>query len=306
MKDVLQITMRLTLSCVIAAFVMGAVFTVTDKAKKRNEHANVQKTMLQLLGYNKNNPPPDELRLQSIYRYIIEGGQEKHIGYILPLEQKDAEKAAYGFIELTLGGEFVNFYELDLSPGAAAESTERARALRDVLKPSQVFSYEDKSIVAVLGETRKAYLLPGEFPGFKTFIRVMVALNPSFEVIGLEIMEHEEDPGLGGEIEQEYFKNQFEGKSFQTLKGLEVVKEPLPGEYKRYLEAGGKRTSLFSEKEIQEIRERYLDDDIYSLTGATISSRAVTRGVKSIARKFAYRIDILDEVLRSRDIQGAF
>jgi len=306
MKDVLQITMRLTLSCLIAAFVMGAVFTVTDKAKKHNEHANVQKTMLQLLGYNKNNPPPDELRLQSIYRYILEDGQTKHIGYILPLEQNDAEDPAFGFVELTLDAEFVDFFKLDLSPEEVAESAERTRALRDVLKPSQIFSYEDKSIVAVLGETRKAYLLPGEFPGFKTFIRVMVALSPSFHVVGLEIMEHEEDPGLGGEIEQEYFKNQFEGKSFETLKTLEVIKEPLPGEYKRYLEAGEKRAGLFSEKEIQEIRERYLDDDIYSLTGATISSRAVTRGVKSIARKFAYRIDILDEVLRSRGIEAAF
>ena len=53
------------------------------------------------------------------------------------------------------------------------------------------------------------YLIPREFPGFKTFIEVMLALNPSLEIIGLEIMEHEEDPGLGGDNDQDYFKKQF-------------------------------------------------------------------------------------------------
>ena len=42
----------------------------------------------------------------------------------------------------------------------------------------------------------------------------MLALDPQFSLLGLEILEHEEDPGLGAEIEQDYFRNQFKGKSF--------------------------------------------------------------------------------------------
>ena len=49
MKQILRITIGLTISCLFAALVMGSVFTLTDKAKKHNEHQNVQDTMLELL-----------------------------------------------------------------------------------------------------------------------------------------------------------------------------------------------------------------------------------------------------------------
>ena len=51
MKQILRITIGLTISCLFAALVMGSVFTLTDKAKRHNEHQNVQDTMLELLGY---------------------------------------------------------------------------------------------------------------------------------------------------------------------------------------------------------------------------------------------------------------
>jgi electron transport complex protein RnfG len=149
-----------------------------------------------------------------------------------------------------------------------------------------------------LGDKRVAYLLPGEFTGFKTFIEVMLALDPQFEIIGLEIMEDEEDPGLGAEIAQNYFKNQFKNKSFERLKNLTVVKEPLPDDYSRYLEA----PDTLNPEELESIRNQYRDKDIYALTGATISSRAVTNGAKNMVKRFAYRIKILDEVIASQQI----
>jgi electron transport complex protein RnfG len=143
-----------------------------------------------------------------------------------------------------------------------------------------------------------AYLLPGEFTGFKTFIRVMLALDTQFDIIGLEIMEHEEDPGLGAEIKQNYFKNQFKNKSFERLKSLTVVKEPLPEPYRRYLDA----PDTINAGELESIRNQYRDKDIYALTGATISSRAVTNGAKNMVKRFAYRIKILDEVIAGQKI----
>ncbi|RMD52364.1 MAG: FMN-binding protein, partial [Nitrospirae bacterium] len=58
----------------------------------------------------------------------------------------------------------------------------------------------------------------------------------------IDVLHHTETPGLGDEIDYDYFKNQFKGK---TLKQLKVVKM----ETKEYIQA---------------------------ITGATISSRAVT------------------------------
>jgi electron transport complex protein RnfG len=42
------------------------------------------------------------------------------------------------------------------------------------------------------------------------------------------------------------------------------------------------------------------------LTGATISSAAVTNGVKGMVRKFAYRIQILDQAITTEKIPVLF
>lgn len=304
MKQILRITLGLTISCLIAALVMGAVFTVTEEAKKRNELLNVQKTMLSLLGYGKANPAPSDLKLYTIYRYIIEEGEEKYLGYMVPVENGSEE--GYELLIINLEGKFVARHEVNLSPENVIEAPDRKKALTAVLKPPKRFSFADSTIIAKLGEKRLAYLLPGAFPGFKTFITVMLALDPGFKILGLDITEHEEDPGLGGEIEKEYFKNQFKNKIFEKVKGLKVVKEPLPQEYRTYLETKKWKEGAFSQEEIAEIRSKYQDQDIYALTGATISSKAVTDGVRSMIKRFAYREKILDRVIASQKVPVAF
>jgi electron transport complex protein RnfG len=304
MKQIIYITIALTISCLVAAAVMGLTFTVTAKAKKDNEHKNMQDAMLGLLGYSKTAPAPSDLTFHSVYRYIIDDGEAKYLGYMVPVE-KGAEES-YELVVLDLKGKFVEKYEVSISPEVAMEEPERETALHAVLEPPKEFVYADSTIIAKRGDKRVAYLLPGEFPGFKTFVTVMLALDPKFGIMGLEIMEHEEDPGLGGEIEQEYFKNQFKDKSFEKVRELKVVKEPLPAEFKAYLETKKWKEGMFSEEEIQKIRSKYQDKDIYALTGATISSRSVTTGVKGMVKKFAYRVEILDGVLAGQAIHATF
>ena len=303
MKEIIRITVGLTVSCLIAAFVMGTVFAITDKAKKHNEHMKVQRTMLGLLGYTDSNGPPSDLNFHSIYRYVLEEGDKTTLGYLVPVIKEGKER--YKFLNVDLDGNFIKDFDLSIDPEKAVEASERDKALKNTLGGSFTFTYGDEIIIATLGNKRIAYLLPGDFPGFKTFVKVMVALDSSFDIIGLEIMEHEEDPGLGGEIEKDYFKNQFVGKTFKTLNGLKVVKEPMPEEYRTFLETK-KKTELFSKEQIDEIMGKYRDHDIYALTGATISSNAVTGGVRGICGKFAYRIKILDDVIRDQSINPAF
>lgn len=304
MKQILRITIGLTISCLIAAFVMGSVFTVTDKAKKRNKHQNVQDTMIGLLGYTKANPAPSDLKLYAIYRYIVEDGEEKYLGYMTPVERGMEE--SYQLLVITLVGKFAASYDVQISSEEAIEAPNREKALKAVLKPPKRFTYADSTFIAKLGGKRLAYLLPGEFPGFKTFISVMLALDPTFKILGLEIMEDEEDPGLGAGIEEEYFKNQFEGKTFKKVKELTVVKEPLPNEYRKYLETEKWGKGAFTQEEIARIRNKYKDKDIYALTGATISSQSVTDGVKGMIKRFAYRVGILDGVIAAQKIPVAF
>ena len=79
----------------------------------------------------------------------------------------------------------------------------------------------------------------------------MLAVDPAFTILGLEVLEHEEDPGLGAEIEQDYFKNQFKGKPFEALKTIEVVKAPIPDDYLEAL--NGK----VGEEDILKFRDQY-------------------------------------------------
>ncbi|MBW2097015.1 MAG: FMN-binding protein [Deltaproteobacteria bacterium] len=304
MRDILRITIGLTISCLIAALIMGSVFTVTDKAKKHNERMDIQNTMLGLLGYSGSHRAPSDLALLPVYRYIIDDKGTKYLGYMVPV--KKAGKEAYELLLIDLGGKLKRKYDLDITPETAGEMSERDAVIRKVLEPPALFTYADTFIVAVRGNKRLAYLIPGEFPGFKTFIRVMLALDPSFTIKGLDILEQEEDPGLGGEIIHAYFKNQFIDKTYKRIKSLEVVKKPLPEEYRRYLEREKWKKGMFTEKQLESIRNKYKDSDIYALTGATISSRSVTTGIKTMVKKFAYRTRRLDQVIAQQHIPVSF
>jgi electron transport complex protein RnfG len=275
---------------------MGTAFIFTDKAKKNNEHVNVHTTMLSLLGYSDLNPAPKELKLYSLYRYIIEEKGTTYLGYMVPVTESGKE--SYELLKLNLEGKLVQRLPMNISPEAAAEDVERATAMKEALKTEQGISYQDRTVIARLGGQRVAYLLPGKFGGFKTFINVILSLNPEFAIRGLEIMEHEEDPGLGAEISQNYFKNQFRNKSFERLKSLDVIKEPLPDEYRAYLNAPDK----MDKDKADAIIKQYGEKDIYALTGSTISSRSVTDGVKNMVKRFAYRIQVLNDVIADQKI----
>jgi len=304
MREILKITIALTVSCLAAGLVIGTTFIFTAKAKQQNEHLNVQQTMFGLLGYGKHRPAPPELRLYSVYRYIVEQDDAMRMGYLVPVRKGSGE--GYAFVVLDLKGRFLESHDLALTAEEALSAEDRKKALLPELKASAEIAFADTMIIACMGGERTAYLLPGEFPGFKTFIKAMVALDPQFHILGLEVIEHEEDPGLGGEITQDYFKNQFVGKSFEKLKKLTVIKEPLPDDYKRYLETMGIEEGGLSAREVGQIQKHYQDKDIYALTGATISSAAVTNGVVGMAKKFAYRIRILDRAVDTGQVPVLF
>lgn len=100
-----------------------------------------------------------------------------------------------------------------------------------------------------------AYLIKSESQGYGGPIRLLVAVAPDAKVIDFSILSANETPGLGSNAGEEAFRKQFWGKG---LEGLAVVKEPTA-------------------------------DKIQAMTGATISSRAVTNGVaKAVEAMKAY------------------
>lgn len=86
------------------------------------------------------------------------------------------------------------------------------------------------------------YIVESYGKGYSSYINVLVSVDKDFTVQKVSILHHAETPGLGDEIEKDYFLNQFAGKTVDHL--------------------------IVQKRETQE--------DIQAITGATISSRAVT------------------------------
>ncbi|RMF99432.1 MAG: FMN-binding protein [Nitrospirae bacterium] len=86
------------------------------------------------------------------------------------------------------------------------------------------------------------YIVQSFGKGYSSYINILFSVDSNFVVKKIDILHHAETPGLGDEITLDYFKNRLKGKDRDHLK---VVKT----ESNEYVQA---------------------------ITGATISSRAVT------------------------------
>jgi len=296
MKDIITIVVRLTLSCLIAALIMGTTFVFTEKAKKANELAHEKKVMLSLLGFSESRPVPETISFHDIFRYIVTMNGDRFIGYLLPTTDNKGNL----FIVIDSNGRLILKKKIPLSEEEVNNPKKRNEIIQATIGNDKEVTFGDKITVVTDRGKRKAHLLSGKFPGYKSNISVMLALDPKIDIIGLEIMENEEDPGLGAEISQNYFKKQFMFKPFEAIKKLDVIKKPLPEDYFNALE--GK----LDEKQAASIMKKHKNSKIYALTGATISSRRVTNGIKAMTEKFAYRIKVLDTILKKNNISVPF
>lgn len=86
------------------------------------------------------------------------------------------------------------------------------------------------------------YVIQSFGKGYSGYINTFTAVDKDFSVQKIDILGHTETPGLGDEIEFDYFKDRLKGKDVEHLKVLKT-------ETTEYVEA---------------------------ISGATISSRAVT------------------------------
>lgn len=97
------------------------------------------------------------------------------------------------------------------------------------------------------GNKTIAYVVPASSKGYGGAITMLVAITPEGKVIDYSIQEHNETPGLGANAAEEPFRNQLKNKG---VDGLEVTKDKSDTKH------------------------------VQAMTGATITSRAVTKGVK--------------------------
>ncbi len=154
-------------------------------------------------------------------------------------------------------------YEVTKEPIAEQIRLARLRAIKAVL-PAYDNQPDQETQSVVIGKDRRgkdvvvtfykatlegqpvgtAFAVPEK--GFGGGITVMIGLTPQQAISGVEILLHKETPGLGAKVEKKAFRSQFIGKSLLTGK-LALKRD------------GG---------------------EIDQITGASISSRAVTKAIK--------------------------
>ncbi|MDQ1285374.1 MAG: H+/Na+-translocating ferredoxin:NAD+ oxidoreductase subunit, partial [Thermodesulfobacteriota bacterium] len=245
---------------------------------------------------------PDDLKIFPVYRYVITSPQgETSLGYVLPLK---GDKVV--LVELDLSGKPIRVLPIDASISSLADQANRDNIINGALPKGSKSVWAQTIFVADRGGKRLSYVVPGVIQGFKTFIKLMVSLTPDFTVSGVAVTYSEEDPGLGAEIQKDFFRNQFVGKTLDLIKKLSVVKEPLPADYASSLDPVKAKQKGLTAEQVKEIKAKHLNDDIYALTGATISSRALTKGVVNTVQKFVKRLEILDEAIRKEQLSIAF
>ena len=109
---------------------------------------------------------------------------------------------------------------------------------------------------AKAGKRVIAYIASTAGRGYSSYVQCLVALDRDLRITGVTVLGHKETPGLGDQIiEEEWFLEQFKGKSLDKI--------------------------VLVKKETEE--------NIQAISGATISSRAVTNGVKDAVAMLAER-----------------
>ncbi len=101
--------------------------------------------------------------------------------------------------------------------------------------------------IARVKEEDIGYIVEGFGKGYSSYINVLVALDKDLVVQKVDVLHHAETPGLGDEILNKSFITQYNGKKVEQIN---LTKDKAPGAA------------------------------IEAITGATISSRAVTEGVR--------------------------
>ena len=138
-----------------------------------------------------------------------------------------------------------------------AEKQEKEQALKemapsatDPIKPAGMWKAADNKeheyYQATAGGKPVASIAETTGKGYSSYIKMLVALTPDMKISDVKILDMNETPGLGDQVLEKSFLDQFKGKS---LSQIVLIK----GETK---------------------------ENIQGVSGATYSSRGVTNGVK--------------------------
>ncbi len=128
------------------------------------------------------------------------------------------------------------------------------------------------------GET-VGYALLGEKQGYQSELRVLVGIDPQGLIKGIKVLQQAETPGLGARVDEVEVNETLWARIAQLLKGErgeEISPRPWFQEQYNGLTLG----------ELKVIKPPYKGKGIHALTGATITSVALTEAVRDSIELF--------------------
>ncbi|MFP3998609.1 MAG: NADH:ubiquinone reductase (Na(+)-transporting) subunit C [Desulfobacterales bacterium] len=177
-------------------------------------------------------------------------------------------------------------YTVDLASRAKSYTPEEIRkiyekniekmqvsASGEIAQPVKNGEKTDKSILTIYLYTKNGnienYIIPIESQGLWGKIYGYMALEKDGSTIaGFTVYEHSETPGLGGEIEKQWFQENFEGKKIVDKQGNFASIQVAKGKV---------------EKRVSEEKEpRYVD----GISGATLTGRYLSRGLETTLSRY--------------------
>ena len=154
-------------------------------------------------------------------------------------------------------------YTYNLTKDKIAQ-TEKEAGLSAVKKVLPVYDgIPQEKIINIDGVEKSIYIgkkdgkivgfaIPSGAIGYGGMVNILVGIDTNGKVTGMELLAHQETPGLGSKAGEAKFKDQFKGKFLKSVSEVFSVRKD-----------GG---------------------DIEAITAATITSRAVTNGVTEALR----------------------
>lgn len=149
-----------------------------------------------------------------------------------------------------------NLLTRDRIAEAAAQKAEESRMV--VLPGAETFEEKDGHYAGLDGSGNAVgYVFETEGKGYGGTVKVMTGINTDGNITGVVILSHSETPGLGANAEKESFREQYKQPVANLAGGISVVKFQTPKE-----------------------------GEIQAMTGATITSTAVTNAVNAAIEQY--------------------
>lgn len=268
--EVFRIAGSVTLFCVLGALILGGVYVATHRYQEAAQVRSERAAITSLLGLG---PGADVREI----RQYLDPAADRVIYRLGP------DASGRGGTELV--------FTLD---GALASREERAASADE--KKLQPLG---RLFVAYRGGRPFGYVVEGDTRGYKNPIRFFVALDSAFAIAGVRVVQHEEDPGLGAEVATAWFQGQYIGRSAAEMETLQVTRDPMPEDWRQALGRLERVPAAAWREDNGGLLARESGKPVYAVTGATISSRALTDGVRTTVRHFQRRFALLAPYLGS-------